>query len=233
MQALPTFTESGGHLSVRRGRGRPPSRRVLRVRRHRESASWLAPPRREVRLAAGPASREWLTRRRVTPRTDPRCTAQATGARSDRDGGSGCPRAPPRSRDRNARGSRTEPRTTRTRALARKGRDERRENAGGAGRAGTRGVEAWPPPVSATSSRTPGVAAPTPLPLALSRAVRSPRDGCCSAPARVSRTNSPAPPLSVLRSSFSRHPLGIVDSHSNRTRAEPVPAARRRKSWVL
>src|SRR5947208_10984280 len=120
MQALPTFTESGGHLSVRRGRGRPPSRRVLRVRRHRESASWLAPPGREVRLAAGPASREWLTRRRVTPRTDPRCTAHATGARSDGDGGSGCPRAPPRSRDRNARGSRTEPRTTRTRALARR-----------------------------------------------------------------------------------------------------------------
>ena len=96
-----------------------------------------------------------------------------------------------------------------------KGRDERRENAGGAGRA-TRGVEAWPPPVSATSSRTPGVAAPTPLPLALSRAVRSPRDGCCSAPARVSRTNSPAPPLSsVLRSSFSRHPL--VSSIRTRT----------------
>ncbi len=59
----------------------------------------------------------WRSRRadRIT-----RCTVRATRARSDRDGGSGRRRAPPRNGDRSGPESRAGRRTTGTRALARR-----------------------------------------------------------------------------------------------------------------
>src|SRR5439155_26738117 len=68
----------------------------------------------------------WRSRRgdRIT-----RCTVRATRARSDRDGGSGRRRAPPRNGDRSGPESRAGRRTTGTRALARAGTRDARARA--------------------------------------------------------------------------------------------------------